>query len=64
MTGEVIIKPALNRPRFPTLESEQAAYLYLEAQPVAGVAAVQAPLNLALVLDRSGSCLLYTSRCV
>ena len=55
MTGEVIIKPALNRPRFPTLESEQAAYLYLEAQPVAGVAAVQAPLNLALVLDRSGS---------
>ena len=57
MTGEVIIKPALNRPRFPTLETEQVAYLYLEAQPAAGAAAAPAPapLNLALVLDRSGS---------
>ncbi len=54
MTGEVTIQTALNRPRFPTLETEQVAYLYLEAQP-AGVVAASAPLNLALVLDRSGS---------
>ena len=55
MTGEVTIRYALNRPRFPTLATEQVAYLYLEAQPAAGAVAAAAPLNLALVLDRSGS---------
>ena len=55
MTGEVTIQYALNRPRFPTLATEQVAYLYLEAQPAAGAVAAAAPLNLALVLDRSGS---------
>jgi Ca-activated chloride channel family protein len=55
MTGEVTIQYALNRPRFPTLATEQVAYLYLEAQPAASAVAAAAPLNLALVLDRSGS---------
>ena len=55
MAGEVIITPSLNRPRFPALDAEQMAYVYLEAQPAEGVAVVNAPLNLTLVLDRSGS---------
>lgn len=55
MAGEVNIRATLNRPRFPSLDGEQAAYLYLEAQPREGLATVNAPLNLALVLDRSGS---------
>lgn len=55
MAGEVIIKPSLNRPRFPALETEQLAYVYLEARPVEDMATVEAPLNLVLVLDRSGS---------
>ena len=55
MAGEVNIKPMLNRPRFPALAGDQAAYITIEAQPVAGLAVAGAPLNLALVLDRSGS---------
>ena len=55
MAGEVIITPSLNRPRFPALDAEQMAYVYLAAQPAEGVAVVNAPLNLTLVLDRSGS---------
>jgi len=55
MAGEVIIRPSLNRPRFPALDGGQMAYVYLEAQPAEGVAVVNAPLNLTLVLDRSGS---------
>ena len=40
MAGEVIIRPTLNRPRFPALDAEQMAYVYLEAQPAEGVAVV------------------------
>lgn len=55
MAGEVTIKPALNRPRFPASDGEQAAYVIIEARPRESQAAAGAPLNLALVLDRSGS---------
>lgn len=55
MAGEVMITASLNRPRYAALDSEQMAYVYLEARPAEGVASVQAPLNLVLVLDRSGS---------
>ncbi|WP_374689266.1 VWA domain-containing protein [Promineifilum sp.] len=55
MADEVIITSSLNRPRYPALDAEQVAYVYLEARPREGVATVNAPLNLALVLDRSGS---------
>ena len=55
MADEVILKASLNRPRFAALDSEQMAYVYLEARPAADGAAVPAPLNLVLVLDRSGS---------
>ncbi|HQF71379.1 MAG TPA: VWA domain-containing protein, partial [Promineifilum sp.] len=55
MAGEVTITASLNRPRFATLETEQMAYVYLEARPAEGATTAQAPLNLVLVLDRSGS---------
>ncbi len=58
MADEINLIITLNRPQYPVLAADQIAYVYVEAQPTAvalqsGVG--HSPLNLALVLDRSGS---------
>lgn len=57
MSEEVSLIVTLNRPLYPVLNSEQVAYVYIEAKPTAAMptAVSSAPLNLAFVLDRSGS---------
>lgn len=57
MPGEVNLNISLNRPQYPVLDTDQLAYVYMEAVPTDAAPAVMggAPLNLALVLDRSGS---------
>ncbi|MBE2199450.1 MAG: VWA domain-containing protein [Anaerolinea sp.] len=58
MADEVNLIITLNRPQYPVLATDQIAYVYVEAQPTAVVLQAgvgHTPLNLALVLDRSGS---------
>lgn len=57
MAGEVNLIVNLNKPMYPTLNTEQAAYVYIDAIPASNlpVAPGSVPLNLAFVLDRSGS---------
>lgn len=57
MTPDVTLTATLNRPQYPALPTEQVAYIYIEAQPAANLptSPSSAPLNLAFVLDRSGS---------
>jgi Ca-activated chloride channel homolog len=57
MAGELTLNTTLNRPQYTVLNTEQVAYVYMEATPAANapVAASNAPLNLTFVLDRSGS---------
>jgi Ca-activated chloride channel family protein len=45
----------LNKASLPVMNTQQLAYVLIEAVPGAGVARVQMPLNLSLVLDKSGS---------
>lgn len=54
MTAEVELTVTLNRPRFPALNGEQLAYGLVEINLLAS-AGEAPPLNLAMVLDRSGS---------
>lgn len=48
---------SLNRPRFPSLATDQLAYVFIEILPAShvGPKTPDMPLNLALALDRSGS---------
>ncbi len=55
MPGEVNLVVRTNKPNFPVTNAPQMAYVLLEAMPTDVVAAVQMPLNFALVLDQSGS---------
>jgi Ca-activated chloride channel homolog len=57
MAGEVNLAVDMNKPQYPVLGADQVAYIYVEATPNANlpVAAGSVPLNLAFVLDRSGS---------
>lgn len=45
----------LNKPHLPVLKTQQLVYVYVQAQATGEVTAVRNPLNLAMVLDRSGS---------
>ena len=45
----------LNKPHLPVLKTQQLVYVYIQAQATGEVTAVRNPLNLAMVLDRSGS---------
>ncbi len=45
----------LNKPHLPVLKTQQLVYLYIEAQASEVVAQVRNPLNLSMVLDKSGS---------
>ncbi len=55
MAGEIQLATKLNRTIFQSIPTTQKVYLLLDVQPQAGASGVQAPLNMGLVLDRSGS---------
>ncbi|MDQ2808861.1 MAG: VWA domain-containing protein [Chloroflexota bacterium] len=55
MAGELNLRVLLGRPRVPVLSSEQLVYALVELRPTATATAATLPLNLSLVLDRSGS---------
>ncbi len=55
MPGEVNLNISLNKSQFPVTGSRQLAYVLIEASPSQAMATVQMPLNLSLVLDKSGS---------
>lgn len=55
MGGELNLRVALARPRVPVLPGEQLVYALVELRPAEGAVTASLPLNLSLVLDRSGS---------
>jgi Ca-activated chloride channel family protein len=55
MSNHVTLTSRLNKANLPVMNTQQLVYVLLEAAPSAAVQAVQMPLNLALVLDKSGS---------
>ncbi len=55
MSNHVTLTSRLNKANMPVMNTQQLVYVLLEAAPSAAMQAVQMPLNLALVLDKSGS---------
>lgn len=55
MANDVTLNCKLNKSHLPVLDTQQLVYLFIEAQPAAGAAQIQMPINLSLVLDKSGS---------
>jgi len=55
MAGEVDLTVSLNKTHFPVTGTRQLAYVLIEAVPSQAMETVQMPLNLSLVLDKSGS---------
>jgi Ca-activated chloride channel family protein len=55
MPNELQLQQTFARPYLPLSQSPQVAYVLLEMIPTATAAQVQMPINLAFVLDRSGS---------
>jgi len=55
MANDVTLTCRLNKASLPVMNTQQLAYVLIEAVPGAGMAQVQMPLNLSLVLDKSGS---------
>ena len=55
MAGEILLETKLNRTTFQSIPATQKVYLLLNIKPQGTAAAVGAPLNVGLVLDRSGS---------
>jgi Ca-activated chloride channel family protein len=55
MANDVTLTCRLNKASLPVMNTQQLAYVLIEAVPGAGMARVQMPLNLSLVLDKSGS---------
>ncbi len=53
--SRVDLKVSLSRRQFPVTGTRQLAYVLIEAAPSQAMSAVQMPLNLSLVLDKSGS---------
>jgi Ca-activated chloride channel family protein len=53
--AQVEIKCTLNRPHLPVLKTQQLVHVYITVTTGEGVSDVRNPLNLALVLDKSGS---------
>lgn len=53
--AQIELACTLNKPYLPVLNTQQLAYVYLEIKAAEGVVDVQAPLNISLVLDKSGS---------
>jgi Ca-activated chloride channel family protein len=55
MADEVQLTCTLNKSNLPVMHTQQLAYVLIEIVPSQNVADVQMPLNLSLVLDKSGS---------
>ena len=55
MAGEIQIRQTLARPYLPATQTPQVAYVLIEIVPTAAAANVQMPVNVAFVLDHSGS---------
>jgi Ca-activated chloride channel family protein len=55
VAGELNLRVVLARPVVPVLPTDQLVYALVELRPVAGSVTATLPLNLSLVLDRSGS---------
>jgi Ca-activated chloride channel family protein len=55
MAQDVTMTCRLNKSYLPVMNTQQLVYLLIEAVPAASAARVQMPLNLSLVLDKSGS---------
>jgi Ca-activated chloride channel family protein len=55
MANDVSLTCRLNKSYLPVMNSQQLVYVQVDAVPGASMAQVQMPLNLSLVLDKSGS---------
>src|SRR3954469_4518829 len=55
MAGEMKIQSTLSRPTIPVMTVEQLVYCLIELRPAEFAGGPSVPLNLCLVLDRSGS---------
>jgi Ca-activated chloride channel family protein len=55
MANDVTLTCQLNKTHLPAMNTQQLVYVLIEAVPGASMAQVQMPLNLSLVLDKSGS---------
>jgi len=55
MANDVTLTFRLNKAQLPVMNTQQLVYALIEAAPSAAMAQVQMPLNLSLVLDKSGS---------
>ncbi len=55
MANDVTLTCRLNKASLPVMNTQQLVYVLIEAVPGAAMAQVQVPLNLSLVLDKSGS---------
>jgi Ca-activated chloride channel homolog len=55
MSNHVTLTSRLNKAYLPVMNTQQLVYVLIESAPSAAMQAVQMPLNLALVLDKSGS---------
>ena len=55
MANDLTLTCRLNKANLPVMNTQQLVYVLIEAVPGASMAQVQMPLNLSLVLDKSGS---------
>jgi Ca-activated chloride channel family protein len=55
MANDMTLNSRLNKTHLPVMNTQQLVYALIEASPGASIAQVQMPLNLSLVLDKSGS---------
>jgi Ca-activated chloride channel family protein len=55
MANDITLNCRLNKAHLPVMNTQQLVYVLLEAVPGAAMAQVEMPLNLSLVLDKSGS---------
>ena len=55
MANDVTLTCRMNKASLPVMNTQQLAYVLIQAVPGEGMAQVQMPLNLSLVLDKSGS---------
>ena len=55
MANDVTLTCRMNKASLPVMNTQQLAYVLIDAVPGEGMAQVQMPLNLSLVLDKSGS---------
>jgi len=55
MANDITLNCRLNKAHLPVMNTQQLVYVLIEAVPGAAMAQVEMPLNLSLVLDKSGS---------